>query len=160
VPPGYNGRVPPRSTTDALIRLRQADEHEALRMLQRAKQEADRAQGARDQALALQAALTERMQRLHAASARTAGQLGRHDLYRRQLRAEVETATARVQATERALRTANQALGAAQEKVEQALRAREAVEAQRSADDKAESRKRERRDQAASDDRWRPPKRR
>jgi chromosome segregation ATPase len=160
VTPGYNGRVPPRSTTDALIRLRQADEHEALRMLQRAKEQVDRARAARDQALAVQAALTERMQRLHAASARTAGQLGRHDLYRRQLRAELATATERAQVTARALRAANQNLGAAQQKVEQALRAREAVEAQRTADDKAESRKRERRDQAASDDRWRPPKRR
>jgi hypothetical protein len=43
--------------------------------------------------------------------------------------------------------------------VELALRTREAAEAQRDADDKATARKRERRDQAATDDRWRPPRR-
>jgi len=43
--------------------------------------------------------------------------------------------------------------------VERALRTREAAKAQRDADDKADARKRERRAQAASDDRWRPPRR-
>ena len=59
----------------------------------------------------------------------------------------------------RTVRETTTAVAAAQELVERALRARDAAEAQRTADDKAETRRRERRDQAASDDRWRPPRR-
>jgi colicin import membrane protein len=152
--------VPPRATTEALIRLRQAGEQEAMRALRRARDAVERAQSARERAVAAQGALTERMQRLNAASARTAGALGLRDAYRAQLRAQLDGASERAQATARALREATQALGGAQRQVEQALRAREAAEAQRDADDKAEGRRRERRDQTASDDRWRPPRRR
>ena len=151
--------MPPRATTDALIRMRQADEQEAMRALGRARDGVGRARAAHEQAVAARAALTERLQRLHAATARTAGQLGQRDHYRAQLRAQLDGAGERVQATARALREATRALAAAQTEVELALRAREAAEAQRDTDDKTEARKRERRDQAASDDRWRPPRR-
>jgi hypothetical protein len=139
--------------------VRHAEEQEATRGLARSREAADRARAARDQAVAAQAALTERMQRLHAAAARTAGQLGQREAYRAQLRGQLASAGERVQVTARALRDTLAAVTDAQHKVEQALRAREAAEAQRDADDKLEARKRERRDQAAADDRWRPPRR-
>jgi hypothetical protein len=139
--------------------MRQADVEESMRTLQRARDSAERARVTRDQAVAARAALTERMQRLNAAAARTAGQLGQRDHYRAQLRSQLDGAAERLETTARACRDANLAVAAAQQQVEQALRAREAAEAQRDADDKADARKRERRDQAASDDRWRPPRR-
>ena len=139
--------------------MRQAEVEEAMRGLQRARDGADRARALRDQALAKQAAIGERMQKLQAMAARTAGQLGRHDRYRAELRALLDGAAERVAASERALRESANMIPTAQGLVERALRAREAAEAQRDADDKAEARKRERRDQAANDDRWRPPKR-
>jgi len=151
--------VPPRATTDALIRMRQAEVEEAMRALQRARDGTERARVGRDQAVAARAALTERMQQLNAAAARTAGRLGLRDHYRSRLRAQLEAASQRVEATSRALREATHAVTAAQAEVERALRTREAAEAQRDADDKADARKRERRAQAASDDRWRPPRR-
>ncbi|HEY1586222.1 MAG TPA: hypothetical protein VGH63_11090, partial [Polyangia bacterium] len=122
-----------------------------MRALQRAREAADRAQASRDQAVAARAALATRMQRLHAAGARTAGQLGLRDHYRARLRAQLDAASERMNATARAARVATDAVGVAQQQVERALRAREAAEAQRNADDKSEARKRERRDQAAAD---------
>ena len=130
-----------------------------MRALQRARDSAERARVTRDQAVAARAALTERMQRLTAATGRTAGQLGQRDQYRAQLRSQLDGAADRLEATTRACRDANQAVATAQQQVELALRAREAAETQRDSDDKADARKRERRDQAASDDRWRPPRR-
>jgi hypothetical protein len=151
--------VPPRATTDALIRMRQAEVEESMRALERARDSAERARVTRDQAVAARAALTERMQRLNAAAARTAGQLGQRDHYRAQLRSQLDGAADRLETTARACRDANLAVATAQQQVELALRSREAAETQRDADDKADARKRERRDQAASDDRWRPPRR-
>lgn len=139
--------------------MRQAAVEEALRGLQQARDAVERANVAREQAVSAQHALLERMQRLHAAAARTAGRLGQRDVYRAQLRTQLDGAGERVAATGRAVRDAGQALADAQARVEQALRAREAAEAQRAGDDKADARKRERRDQAAIDDRWRPPRR-
>jgi len=140
--------------------MRQADVEEAMRALQRARDAAERARAGREQAVAARAALAARMQRLNAVSARTAGRLGQRDQYRAGLRAQLESADERDGATARALRDATSALAAAQAEVERALRARDAAEAQRDADDKAVARKRERRAQAAIDDRWRPPRRR
>ena len=151
--------MPPRTTTDALIKMRQTEVEEAMRGLQRARDAAERARAIRDQALAKQAAIDERMQKLHATMPRTAGQLGRRDRYRAELRALLDGAADRVQASERTLRETTHMISTAQGLVERAVRAREAAEAQRQADDKAEARRRERRDQAANDDRWRPPKR-
>lgn len=131
-----------------------------MRGLQQARDAAERAKTAYERATAAQAALSERLQRLHAANARTAGRLGLRDAYRSQLRTQLDAAGERVQAAARTLRVATAALGDAQQRVEKSLRAREAAEARRDADDKAEMRRRERRDQAASDDRWRPPRRR
>lgn len=131
-----------------------------MRALQRARDGVERARGARERAVAAQATVAERMQRLNAASARTAGALGLRDAYRSRLRSQLDAASERAQATMRALRDATDGLGEAQRQVEKALRAREAAEARRDADDKTEARRRERRDQAASDDRWRPPRRR
>jgi hypothetical protein len=139
--------------------MRQVDVEEAMRALQRAREGAERARVGRDQAVAARGALNERMQRLNAAAARTAGRLGLRDHYRAQLRSQLDAAGERVSATSRALRDANHAVSTAQADVERALRARDAAEAQRDADDKADARKRERRAQAASDDRWRPPRR-
>jgi hypothetical protein len=139
--------------------MRQADVEETMRALQRARDGIDRARAGRDQAVAARAALTERMQQLNAAAARTAGRLGLRDHYRSRLRGQLEAAGERVHATARALRDATHAVTAAQADVERALRARDAAEAQRDADEKADARKRERRAQAASDDRWRPPRR-
>ncbi|HWE26879.1 MAG TPA: hypothetical protein VHB97_02705 [Polyangia bacterium] len=139
--------------------MRQADVEDALRVLQRARDAAERAHATRDQAVAARAALQERMQRLHAKAARTAGQLGLRDHYRAQLRSQLDSVDERMRATGRAFRAATQAVAAAQQQVELALRAREAAEAQRNADEKLDARKRERRDQAAADDRWRPPRR-
>ena len=139
--------------------MRQAEVEESMRALERSRDAAERARLTRDQAVAARAGLLERMQRLHAAAARTAGQLGQRDHYRAQLRAQRDGAADRVEMTARAWREATHAVTLAQEQVELALRAREAAEAQRDADDKADARKRERRDQAAADDRWRPPRR-
>ena len=130
-----------------------------MRALQRARDGAERARIGRDQAVAARAALTDRMSKLNAAAARTAGRLGMRDHYRAQLRSQPDAAGERVNATGRVLREATNAIEAAQRQVEQALRARDAAEAQRDADDKADARKKERRAQAASDDRWRPPRR-
>jgi hypothetical protein len=151
--------VPPRTTTDALIRVRHAEVEEAMRGLQRARDAADRARTVRDHALARQTAIGERLQRLEEAAARTAGQLGRRDHYRAELRALSQGAAERVATSERTLRESTNLIGAAQAQVERAVRARDAAEAQRDADDKADARRRERRDQAANDDRWRPPRR-
>jgi hypothetical protein len=82
------------------------------------------------------------------------------DAYRAQLGAQLDVAAERVQAAKRALQEATRTLSDAQTRMEQALRAREAAEAQRDENDNAELRRRERRDQAASDDRWRRPPRR
>jgi hypothetical protein len=139
--------------------MRHAEVEDAMGVLQRARDAADRATALRDQALAKQAAINERIQRLQQAEGRTAGQLGRRDRFRAELRALLDGADERVKASSRAMRETQQAVTTAQELVERAVRAREAAEAQRAADDKADARKRERRDQAASDDRWRPPKR-
>jgi hypothetical protein len=130
-----------------------------MRALQRARDALDRARALRDQAVAAQVAIAERMQKLSGATARTAGRLGQRDAYRAQLRGQLDAAGERVRVTARGIRDAAHALGEAQKQVEQALRAREAVESQQKAADKQESRKRDRREQAASDDRWRPPKR-
>jgi len=130
-----------------------------MRALQRARDAAERARAGRDPAVAARRAIAERMQRLNGVAARTAGRLGQRDHYRAGLRAQLDGAGARVEATARALRDATHAVTAAQADVERALRARDAAEAQRDADDKADARKRERRAQAASDDRWRPPRR-
>ncbi len=130
-----------------------------MRELQRARDAADRARTVRDHALASQTAIGERMQRLHEAATRTAGQLGRRDHYRAQLRALLDAAAERVATSERTVRESTKLIAAAQALVERAVRAREAAEAQRDADDKADARRRERRDQAANDDRWRPPRR-
>jgi len=151
--------VPPRATTDALIRMRQAEVEDGLTALQRARDAVERAKAARDQSVSAQQALSARMQQLNAATARTAGRLGQRDSYRAQLRAQWVAAGERVNVTARALRDATNALSESQARVEHALRAKEAAEAQRAADDKADARKRERRDQAAVDDRWRSPRR-
>lgn len=151
--------MPPRATTDALLRLRQAEIEEAMRDLERARQAAERARAARDQAVAARAAIMERIHRLNAAAARTAGQLGLREHHRARLRAQLDGAAERIEATARASRDATHGVASAQHRVEQALQARKAAEAQRDADDKAEARRRDRRDQAAADDRWRPPRR-
>jgi len=151
--------VPPRTTTDALIRMRHAEVEEALRGLQRARDACERARAARDRALAAETAIGERMQRLQQVTAGTAGQLGRRDRYRAELRALLDGAAERVATGERGVRESTQGVAAAQQLVERAVRARDAAEAQRDADGKAEARRRERRDQAANDDRWRPPRR-
>jgi hypothetical protein len=151
--------VPPRTTTDALIRIRHAEVEKAMRGLQRARDAADRARVVRDQALAKQGTIGQRMQRLQELAASTAGQLDRRDRYRAELRALLDSAAARVATSERALRESTSLIATAQEVVERAVRARDAAEAQRDADDKADARRRERRDQAANDDRWRPPRR-
>jgi len=139
--------------------MRRAEVEQAMRGLQRARDAAERATALRDKAQAKHAAIRERMQRLQGVGARTAGQLGRRDRYGADLRALLAGAAAQVDASLRAIRETTHAVTAAQELVERAVRAREAAEAQRAADDKADARRRERRDQAASDDRWRPPKR-
>lgn len=130
-----------------------------MRGLQRARDAADRATLVRERALAKQSAIAERIGRLQEAAARTVGQLGRRDQYRQELRTLLDSAVERVETSMRTIRETTTAVTAAQELVERALRARDAAEAQRTADDKAETRRRERRDQAASDDRWRPPRR-
>lgn len=131
-----------------------------MRALGRAREAAERAQQARDRALAGETSLRARLQQLQAGAARTtAGSLGRRDAFAAALRGQLLAASERTRSAERALREAARAVTAAQGQVERALRAREAAEAQRDAEDKAEARRRERRDQAASDDGWRPPRR-
>jgi hypothetical protein len=131
-----------------------------MRGLNRAREAVERATKGRDAALAQQAGLAQRLQALSAAAVRTtAGLLAQREVYRMQLRKQLEAAGERVQAAERGVAEAVRGRDAAQRTVEQALRAREAAEAQRDATKTAESRRRERRDQAASDDRWRPPRR-
>jgi len=139
--------------------MRQAEVEDAMRALQRARDAADQARAVHDRTVAKQAAIEERMARLQETPARTAGQLGRRDHFRAELQALLDGAAERVAASERALRESTERIASAQGLVERALRAREGAEAQRDADDKADARRRERRDQAASDDRWRPPKR-
>lgn len=140
--------------------MRQADVEEAVRALQRARDAAERARATRDQAVAARAALEERGRRTEVSAPRSAGRLGLRDHYRTRLRAQLDTAAERIDAATVALRAADEAVSAAQYAVELTLRAREAAEAQRSADDKRDARKRARRDQAAADDMWRPPRRR
>jgi len=139
--------------------MRQAEVEDAMRALQRARDAADQARAVHDRTVAKQAAIEERMARLQETPARTAGQLGRREHFRAELQALLDGAAERVAASERALRESTERIASAQGLVERALRAREGAEAQRDADDKADARRRERRDQAASDDRWRPPKR-
>ena len=152
--------VPPKATTDALLRLRRTEELEAMRGLNRAREAVERATRGRDTALAALGALEQRMAVLNGAAARTtAGTLAQRDVYRAQLRKQVAAAKARLRTAERAMAEAMRGREAAQRALEHGLRAREAAEAQREATATAESRRRERRDQAASDDRWRPPRR-
>jgi hypothetical protein len=152
--------VPPRATTEALLRLRRVDQREAMRALERARQAVDRATEARERAMASRATLAQRKEELRATPDRvTAGALVNREAYRAQLRAELEAADERVRARQHELRDAVHELTQAQKQVEQALRAREAAQKQRAAEDKALARRRERRDQAATDDRWRPPRR-
>jgi hypothetical protein len=152
--------VPPRATTEVLLRLRQVDERETMRGLERARQALERATEARDRALAVRAELAQQLERTGASRGRTtAGTLVTRDAYRAQLRGQAATADEELRAAERALRQALHGLTAAQHQVEQALRGRQAAERQRTAEDKALARRRERRDQAATDDRWRPPRR-
>jgi hypothetical protein len=152
--------VPPKATTDALIRLRQAEELEAIRALMRAREGVERATKGRDTALGMLAGLKQRLQALSAAGAQTtAGTLAQREIYRTQLRRQIDVANGRLQSAERSVTEALRGRDTAQRTLEQALRAREAAEAQRDATETAESRRRERRDQAASDDRWRPPRR-
>jgi hypothetical protein len=152
--------VPPRSTTDALLRLRQVEERAAMRALEAARQAVDRATGARNHAVTARAELAERMERLRATAGKTtAGQLVARDTYRGELRELARAGDERVRAAERALGEALRGLSQAQLQVEQALRSRQATQRQRTVEDKALARRRERRDQAATDDRWRPPRR-
>jgi hypothetical protein len=152
--------VPPRATTDVLLRLRQVEERDAMRGLDRARQALDRATETRDDAIAARAELAMRMQREGTSRGpTTAGALVTREAYRSQLRIQVAASDERLRAGERALREALQALTEAQQRVEQALRARQAAQKQRAAEDKAQARRRERQDQAATDDRWRPPRR-
>jgi hypothetical protein len=152
--------VPPKTTTDALIRLRQAEELEAMRSLNRAREGVERATKGREAALAAVVGLKQRLHALSTASARTtAGTLAQREVYRTQLRKQLDAANLRLQKSERGVAEALRVRDTAQKALEQALRAREAAEAQREATETAESRRRERRDQAASDDRWRPPRR-
>jgi hypothetical protein len=152
--------VPPKATTDALLRLRKADELEAMRNLGRATDALEKAKQARDAAAAGVTALERRVKSLVSAAGRTTvGTLAQRDVFRAQLRKQLEAAKSKLTIAERALTETLRARERAQRAVEQALRSREAAEAQRDATSAAESRKRERRDQAASDDRWRPPRR-
>jgi chromosome segregation ATPase len=152
-------RVPSKATTDALIRLRRAEEQEATRRLRQARDGVERATAAREAAVGAWAALKQRLERLAAASGHTtAGTLSRRDAFRAQLRKQLDAARARVDGTQRVIKQAFRDLEAAQKALEQALRARQATEVQRDAAETAEARRRERRDQSASDDRWRPPR--
>jgi hypothetical protein len=152
--------VPPKATTNAIIRLRQAEEVEAMRVLNRAREGVERATRARDVALGVQAELRQRLMALRVATERsTAGSLAQREVFRAQLRQQLDTAKRRVQVAERSVAEALRVREAAQQGLEQALHAREAAETRREAVETAESRRRERRDQAASDDRWRPPRR-
>jgi hypothetical protein len=152
--------VPPKATTDALLRLRKAEELETMRGLNRAREGVERATRARDLALGTLAGLEQRIKAWSAQGKHsTAGVLAQRDVYRAQLRRQLDVAKGRVQTAERALAESLRGRDAAQRALEQALRAREAAEAQRETTETADSRRRERRDQAASDDRWRPPRR-
>lgn len=131
-----------------------------MRALNRAREAVERATQGRDAALGVLAGLGQRLQALSAATAQTtAGSLAQREIYRTQLRRQIDAAKGRLHAAERGMAEALRTRETAQRTLEQALRAREAAEAQRDATETAESRRRERRDQAASDDRWRPPRR-
>jgi hypothetical protein len=152
--------VPPRATTNVLLRLRQVEEREAMRGLKQARQVVEGATATRDRVAGERAALASEMERVGASRARTTvGALVTRETYRRQLRQQLADAEERNRAAERAVRAALKGLAEAQQRVEQALRARQAAEKQRAAEDKALARRRERQDQAATDDRWRPPRR-
>jgi hypothetical protein len=152
--------VPPRATTDVLLRLRQVDEREAMRGLEQAREVVEQATDRRDRAVAARSELAAEMEQLGASRPRTtAGALVTREAYRGQVRKRLAAADERVRTAEGALRAALQGLTEVQQRVEQALRARQAAQKQRAAEDKALARRRERQDQAATDDRWRPPRR-
>jgi flagellar biosynthesis chaperone FliJ len=152
--------VPPRATTDVLLRLRQVDEREAMRSLEQARQVVEEATRTRDRVVGERADLLSQLEKAGTERPRmTVGTLVTREAYKTKLRHQLAEADAQVRTAERAMRTALQGLTEAQERVEQALRARQAAEKQRAAEDKALARRRERQDQAATDDRWRPPRR-
>jgi len=134
-----------------------------MRALEQARRAVERATEARDQAVATRDLVAKQLAEATGAGGQrgriTAGTLVTRDAYRGELRSLREAADERLRAGEWALQGAMDALTAAQKQMEQALRARQATERQRTAEDKALARRRERRDQAATDDRWRPPRR-
>jgi hypothetical protein len=156
--------VPPRATTETLLRLRRAEELEAMRGLAEARAAVDRAETARAAAVAAWDALQARLRESAVGDGRgrrrvrRVGELAAREAFAGELRAQLGAVQARREALERQVRQALQGVTAAQQRVEQALRAREAAGLQREAEEKAGVRRRERRDQAAADDRWRPPR--
>ena len=134
-----------------------------MRGLADARAAVDRAEAERATAVAAWGALQARL-RATAGGARDgrgrvrAGELAAREAFAGELRAQLAVAQTRREATERQVRQAVQGVTAAQQRLEQALRTREAAGLQREAEEKAGARRRERRDQAAADDRWRPPR--
>jgi hypothetical protein len=141
-----------------LLRLRRAEELEAMRGLADARAAVDRAEGARAAARAAHRELAERLRKPAGGGRVRVADLAAREAFAGELRERLRAAATRLEAAERGLALALRAVTAAQERLEQALRAREAAGLQRDAEDKAMARRRERRDQAAADDRWRPPR--
>ena len=134
-----------------------------MRGLADARATVDRAESARAAATATVEALATRLRAAtvgdeRVGHARQAGRLAARDAFAGELRAQLTAAKARQVVVERQVVQALQGVTVAQQRLEQALRAREAAGLQREAEEKAGVRRRERRDQAAADDRWRPPR--
>ena len=130
-----------------------------MRGLADARAAVDRAESARSAAQAASQELAARLRNPDATSGRRrVGELAAREAFAVQLRGKLTAAKARLQQAEQAVTLALRGVTQAQERLEQALRAREAAGLQREAEEKAGMRRRERRDQAAADDRWRPPR--
>ena len=132
-----------------------------MRGLADARAAVDRAESARAAAKAAADALKARLRESAAGVSggrRRVGDLAAREAFAGEVRARLAAAEVRLESAEREVTLVLRGVTLAQERLERALRAREASGLQRAAEDKAGMRRRERRDQAAADDRWRPPR--
>jgi hypothetical protein len=155
----YHGQVADGNKHRALLRLRRLNEMTAQRDLVDARAEVTAAEDAsrradgRADAAESELADAEKGDRPH-----TAGRLAARERFLERLRANSERARHRAEVASQALADAETRLRQAQLGLETALRAREAAESQAAALKIRAERQRARREESASNDRWRRPK--
>ena len=145
----------PKATRQALLRLRQLGEVATQKQLDSARRELARVRGRVERAHADLAARLDRKRRAEKRTPSTAGALLARAEFMSWARDDERSARAQLGEALAILRAAERAVDRARGQVEAALRAREATQAYEAALELAAARARSRRDDAASQDRWR-----